>query len=92
MSGIMKLTVQMRNEMTAINERIHELWLAAFTNFPRNDNYDRIKRVYHEEIIAHKVKLEIFFSETDIKEQVNSYSREFLLLITRFELRKSKKK
>ena len=71
MGRILKLTAQMQHEVAAINERIHELKTAAFTNYPRNDNYDRIKRVYHEEIIAHKVKLEIFFSETDIKEQSN---------------------
>ena len=71
----MRLTAQMRAEMAAIYERIYELKMAAFRDYGRNDNHDRIKRVFREEISAHKVKLEIFFSETDIKEQSILYSR-----------------
>ena len=66
---IMRLTPEMWNEFHWINARAINLHGEAFSNDPAS--FDRVRACNFEEINAYKIKLEIFFSETDIKEQSN---------------------
>ena len=63
----MRLTVQMQKELVFMDARITAIISEAFSNFPVN--FPRALELYREEAKAYKVKLEIFFSDTDIKEK-----------------------
>ena len=65
----MRLTDQMHEELDSINERTHDLIKQAFSNHPQS--FDMVQIIYHEELSANKIKLEMLFSETDVKEQSN---------------------
>ena len=56
----------MVRELYFMDGRITDIFNEAFSDYPIN--YQRILEVYREEVNAYKVKLEIFFSDTDIKE------------------------
>ena len=60
------LTAQMVRELYFMDGRITDICNEAYSDYPIN--YQRILEVYREEVNAYKVKLEIFFSDTDIKE------------------------
>ena len=72
----MRLTTQMVKEHYWMSRRIEAIYNEALSDYPitselTSGNYQRYQRtlkVYREEINAHKAKLEIFFSDTDIKE------------------------
>ena len=49
--------------------RIQDLHTEAFRNYP--ENFERVKEEHGKELIAYKVKIEVLFSEIDIKEQSN---------------------
>ena len=63
----MALTDQMRGEVNFIDAQLEVLYTEAHTNFP--ERFYRVKSLYDKELNAYKVKLEILFSETDLKEQ-----------------------
>ena len=72
----MKLTASMFQELNAIRVRYQVLLLEAYSNVP--DSFNRVEALHHEELNAYKVKLENFVIETDVKEQLNSYSTKSL--------------
>ena len=74
----MKLTATMFQELNVIRVRYQVLLLEAYSNFP--DSFNHVEALHHEELNAYKVKLENFVSETDVKEQLNSYSTQSLKL------------
>lgn len=59
----------MQEELDFMNARIGDIFNDAFFKYPMN--FCRVQTLNREEVNAYKVKLEIFFSETDIKEQTN---------------------
>ena len=63
----------MHEELDSINERTHDLIKQAFSNHPQS--FDMVQIIYHEELSANKIKLEMLFSETDVKEQSNHTSQ-----------------
>ena len=69
----MRLTSQMVKEHYWMSRQIEAIYNEAFSDYPitselTSGKYQRTLKVYREEVNAHKVKLEIFFSDTDIKE------------------------
>ena len=62
----MTLSAQMLRELFFMDGRITDIYNEAVSDYPMN--YQRTLEVYREEVNAYKVKLEIFFSDTDIKE------------------------
>ena len=49
-------------------KRIEAIYNQAFSNYP--DNFQRFQQLYLEEIVTYKVQIEIYYSETDIWEQL----------------------
>ena len=68
----MRLTDGMRSEIHYMNERIDALNKEAEHG---SDmilvNIKRVRRIHFEELTAYKIRMEILFSETDVKEQSN---------------------
>ena len=52
-----------------IFNRIQDLHTEAFRNYP--ENFERVMEEHGKELIDYKVKIEVLFSEIDIKEQSN---------------------
>ena len=50
-------------------KKIQDLHTEAFRDYP--ENFERVKEEHGKELIAYKVKIEVLFSEIDIKEQSN---------------------
>ena len=63
---MMRLTAQMLRELYFMDGRIPAIYNEAFSDYPIN--YQRTLEIYREEVNSYKVKLEIFFSDTDSKE------------------------
>ena len=68
----MRLTAEMREEFNFITARLDVLHndfsnAREFSNAP--EIFLAVRRVYSEELNAHKIKLEILFAETDKKVQ-----------------------
>ena len=67
-----RLTDGMKNEMYTINQKIRNFH-AQFIHNARADQYSymlsRLKSQYVDELETYKVKLENFYSETDVKEK-----------------------
>ena len=69
----MKLTAQIWDEMEAINVRVEALHTQAYTNYP--DCFEQVRGVHSQELTSYKVRVEIFFSSTDVKEQSDTRLR-----------------
>ena len=69
----MRLTDGMRREIQSMNERINALMIEAKhgSNINYMENIERVRRIHFEELTAYKIRMEILFSETDVKEQSN---------------------
>ena len=70
----MRLTRDMRTEVDVKSDRIKAIRDAAYTNMRSTMMNHRfsfylIQMLHREELETHKIRLEILFSETDIKEQ-----------------------
>ena len=70
----MRLTRDMWTEVDVKSDRIKAIRDAAYTNMRSTMMNHRfsfyfIQMLHREELEAHKIRLEILFSETDIKEQ-----------------------
>ena len=65
--SIIRLNDQMIIQSEIMNRRIETLHNKAFSNYP--DSMLQVNFPHQEELNAYKVRLEILFSETDIKKQ-----------------------
>ena len=68
----MRLTDGMRREIHSMNIRIIALNKEAKHGSDMIGNIDvieRVRRIHFDELTAYKVRMEILFSETDVKEQ-----------------------
>lgn len=70
----MRLTRDMRMEIDVKSDRIKAIRDAAYTNMTSTTinhrvSFGLIQILHREELNAHKIRLEILFSETDRKEQ-----------------------
>ena len=73
----MGLTSQMQRELQFMDGRITAIFNEAFSNIAAN--FGRCLIAYREEANAYKVKLEILFSDTDIKEQSSNHFGKFII-------------
>ena len=68
----MRLTDEMKNELLSIALRVHTLYVEFQESVPM-DEYPRqairLKNQHGDELESYKVKLENFYSDTDVKEQ-----------------------
>jgi len=69
----MRLTDGMRKELVSIIVRINALMKEANHGSNIKENRERVRRIYFEELTAYKIRMEILFSETDVKEQSNIF-------------------
>lgn len=68
----MRLTDQKKIEFSLIIPRVETLNAEFFTNTPLDQHRDQISRLnfqHGDELESYQVKLENFYSETDVKEQ-----------------------
>ena len=65
----MRLTDGMRRELHSMNVRIDALTKEAKHGSDMIGNIKRVRRIHFEELTAYKIRMEILFSETDVKEQ-----------------------
>ena len=70
----MRLTAGKLIEFYSIKARINPLYKEANSGSNIFDNIERVRRIHHEELNAYKIRMEILFSETDAKEQLNIFS------------------
>ena len=67
----MRLTDGMRRELHSMNVRTYALAKEAKHGSDMIGNIKRVRRIHFEELTAYKIRMEILFSETDVKEQSN---------------------
>ena len=67
----MRLTDGMRRELLSMNVRINALNKEAKHGSDLIGSIERVRRIHFEELTAYKIRIEILFSETDVKEQSN---------------------
>ena len=68
----MRLTDEMQNEILCITHRANTLYVKFQGGTPMDDiprQSARLKHQHGEELECYKIKLENFFSDTDVKEQ-----------------------
>ena len=69
----MRLTDGMRREIHSMNVRIDALNKEARHGSDLRGNIKRVRRINFEDLTAYKIRMEILFSETDLKEQSNIF-------------------
>ena len=69
----MRLTDGMWREIDSMNVRIDALNKEAKHGSNIMGNIERVRRIHFEELTAYKIRMEILFSETDVKEQSNIF-------------------
>ena len=67
----MRLSDGMRRELHSMNVRINTLNKEAKHGSDLIGDMERVRRIHFEELTAYKIRIEILFSETDVKEQSN---------------------
>ena len=67
----MRLTDGMWREIHSMNVRISALNKEAKHGSDLIGDMERVRRIHFEELTAYKIRMEILFSETDVKEQSN---------------------
>ena len=68
----MRLTDEMHKEILSINDRVYTLHVEFKEIYPMDDyrrQSIRLKDQHGDELESYKVKLENFYSDTDVKEQ-----------------------
>ena len=69
----MRLTLEIHVELNIMSDRIKAIRdeMMPFSN--HSGLFDLVQNLHREELNAHKVRLEILLSETDIKEQSKNH-------------------
>ena len=67
----MRLSDGMRRELHSMNVRINTLNKEVKHGSDLIGDMERVRRIHFEELTAYKIRIEILFSETDVKEQSN---------------------
>ena len=70
--NIMRLTDEMQDEILSITNRVYTLYVQYQDSTPMDEiprQSTRLKHQHGEELESYKVKLENFYSDTDVKEQ-----------------------
>ena len=68
----MRLTDEMQDEILSITNRVYTLYVQYQDSTPMDEiprQSTRLKHQHEEELESYKVKLENFYSDTDVKEQ-----------------------